>query len=53
MKTRRSAAEPAQEQPLLELPDALKSGPMDGGSFNLLAFCIALVVTGPQEPPST
>jgi APA family basic amino acid/polyamine antiporter len=30
----------------LELPEALKSGPMDGGSFNLLAFCIALVVTG-------
>jgi len=30
----------------MELPTALKSGPMDGGSFNLLAFTIALVVTG-------
>ncbi len=29
-----------------ELPRALQSGPMDGGSFNLLAFCIALAVTG-------
>ncbi|WP_240097965.1 amino acid permease [Thermomonas flagellata] len=30
----------------LELPAALKAGPMDGGAFNLLAFLIALVVTG-------
>lgn len=30
----------------LELPAALKSGPMDGGAFNLLAFTISLVVTG-------
>jgi len=30
----------------LGLPAALKSGPMDGGSFNLLAFVISLVVTG-------
>ncbi|MBN8480062.1 MAG: amino acid permease [Xanthomonadales bacterium] len=29
----------------MELPAALKTGPMDGGSFNLLAFLIALVVT--------
>lgn len=29
----------------MELPAALKTGPMDGGSFNLLAFIIALVVT--------
>ncbi|TCZ88097.1 amino acid permease [Lysobacter sp. N42] len=28
------------------LPDALKTGPMDGGSFNLLAFLVALLVTG-------
>lgn len=28
------------------LPDYLKTGPMDGGAFNLLAFLIALVVTG-------
>ncbi len=27
------------------LPEALRSGPYDGGSFNLLAFAIALVVT--------
>jgi len=27
------------------LPDALKTGPMDGGAFNLLAFLIALLVT--------
>jgi len=27
------------------LPEALRSGPYDGGSFNLLAFLIALVVT--------
>jgi len=27
------------------LPEALKTGPMDGGAFNLLAFLIALVVT--------
>ena len=30
----------------LDLPRALKSGPIDGGSFNLLAFLIALLVTG-------
>ncbi|HST45570.1 MAG TPA: amino acid permease, partial [Luteimonas sp.] len=29
----------------LDLPRALKSGPIDGGSFNLLAFLIALLVT--------
>lgn len=29
----------------LELPAALKSGPLDGGAFNLLAFVISLVVT--------
>ncbi|SIQ98280.1 amino acid permease [Solilutibacter tolerans] len=29
-----------------ELPRALKTGPMDGGAFNVLAFGIALVVTG-------
>lgn len=29
----------------MELPRALKTGPMDGGAFNLLAFLIALVVT--------
>ncbi len=29
----------------MELPAALKTGPMDGGAFNLLAFLIALVVT--------
>ena len=29
----------------LELPAALKSGPLDGGAFNLLAFTISLVVT--------
>ncbi len=29
----------------MELPAALKTGPMDGGSFNVLAFLIALVVT--------
>ncbi|GHE38392.1 amino acid permease [Vulcaniibacterium thermophilum] len=29
----------------LELPGALKAGPMDGGRFNLLAFLIALVIT--------
>jgi len=29
----------------MELPAALKAGPMDGGSFNLLAFVIALLVT--------
>ena len=28
------------------LPAALKTGPLDGGAFNLLAFLIALVVTG-------
>ena len=27
------------------LPEALRTGPMDGGAFNLLAFLIALVVT--------
>lgn len=30
----------------MELPTYLKTGPMDGGAFNLLAFCIALLVTG-------
>ena len=30
----------------MELPAHLKTGPMDGGAFNLLAFCIALLVTG-------
>ncbi len=30
----------------MELPTALKTGPMDGGAFNILAFSIALVVTG-------
>ncbi len=30
----------------LELPLALRTGPMDGGAFNLLAFLIALTVTG-------
>ena len=29
----------------MELPAALKTGPMDGGTFNLLAFLIALLVT--------
>ena len=29
----------------MDLPAALKTGPMDGGAFNLLAFLIALVVT--------
>ncbi len=29
----------------LALPEALRTGPMDGGSFNLLAFLIALLVT--------
>lgn len=29
----------------MELPIALRTGPMDGGAFNLLAFVIALVVT--------
>ena len=28
------------------LPEALRTGPWDGGSFNLLAFLIALAVTG-------
>ncbi len=30
----------------MELPMALKTGPMDGGAFNLLAFAISLVITG-------
>ncbi|MDE2407223.1 MAG: amino acid permease [Xanthomonadaceae bacterium] len=30
----------------IELPMALKTGPMDGGAFNILAFTIALVITG-------
>ncbi|GAA5081604.1 amino acid permease [Lysobacter panacisoli] len=30
----------------VSLPEFLKTGPMDGGGFNLLAFLIALVVTG-------
>ena len=30
----------------MELPMALKTGPMDGGAFNILAFTIALVITG-------
>jgi APA family basic amino acid/polyamine antiporter len=30
----------------IELPLALRTGPMDGGAFNLLAFLIALTVTG-------
>ena len=30
----------------VSLPEYLKTGPMDGGAFNLLAFVIALVVTG-------
>ena len=30
----------------MELPTALKTGPMEGGAFNNLAFSIALVVTG-------
>lgn len=30
----------------MELPLYLKTGPMDGGAFNLLAFMIALVITG-------
>jgi basic amino acid/polyamine antiporter, APA family len=29
----------------INLPDSLKTGPMDGGAFNLLAFLIALLVT--------
>ena len=29
----------------VDLPRALKTGPIDGGSFNLLAFLIALLVT--------
>ncbi len=29
----------------MQLPEALRSGPYDGGSFNLLAFLIALLVT--------
>ncbi|MGH8062395.1 MAG: amino acid permease, partial [Pseudoxanthomonas sp.] len=29
----------------LAIPEALRTGPMDGGSFNLLAFLIGLVVT--------
>ena len=28
------------------LPDALKTGPMDGGAFNVLAFSISLIITG-------
>ena len=30
----------------IELPAALKTGPMDGGAFNVLAFTISLVITG-------
>ncbi|WP_347247186.1 amino acid permease [Thermomonas sp.] len=30
----------------IELPTALKTGPMDGGAFNVLAFTISLVITG-------
>ena len=30
----------------MPLPEALRTGPWDGGSFNLLAFLIALAVTG-------
>ncbi len=30
----------------IPLPEALRTGPWDGGSFNLLAFVIALTVTG-------
>lgn len=30
----------------MPLPEMLRTGPMDGGSFNLLAFIISLVVTG-------
>ncbi len=30
----------------IELPLYLKTGPMDGGAFNVLAFSIALVITG-------
>ena len=30
----------------MELPLALRTGPMDGGAFNILAFSIALVITG-------
>lgn len=30
----------------IPLPEALRTGPWDGGSFNLLAFLIALAVTG-------
>lgn len=30
----------------MELPLALRTGPMDGGAFNVLAFSIALVITG-------
>ena len=29
----------------IELPAALKTGPMDGGAFNVLAFSISLVIT--------
>jgi APA family basic amino acid/polyamine antiporter len=30
----------------MELPAFLKTGPMDGGAFNVLAFTISLVITG-------
>ncbi|MBY4597078.1 amino acid permease [bacterium BD-1] len=30
----------------IPLPEALRTGPWDGGSFNLLAFLVALAVTG-------
>jgi APA family basic amino acid/polyamine antiporter len=30
----------------INLPDALKTGPMDGGAFNVLAFSISLIITG-------
>ena len=30
----------------IELPAFLKTGPMDGGAFNVLAFTISLVITG-------
>jgi APA family basic amino acid/polyamine antiporter len=33
------------EKGSLALPEALRSGPYDGGSFNLLAFLIAILVT--------
>jgi APA family basic amino acid/polyamine antiporter len=30
----------------IAIPEALRTGPMDGGSFNLLAFLVSLLITG-------